>query len=448
MKHLILPLLLLLTFQSAIAQFSWNAELSLQGMASTEEEELPFWMYHNQRGRIEKETNLVTWISGKAFYDLGKAGLLEAGVGILARDADSDRVFTDELYLTYKKAWFELTVGRKQRKEVYNGLSASNESILRSLNTRPLPGIQLKSTRPVFILKNFGFEASWEEYLMDDDRYVNNARLHHKSFQLVYSTADRNFQVKAGIQHFAQWGGDSPSRGSQESFEDYLRIFTGRGGGQGAYIGDQQNALGNHIGGYELYLSKTFTNYKVDLIYNHLFEDGSGSRLGNTPDGRYGIFVSSNNSSKLVNSLMYEFYTTHHQSHTTTGIHKNDDYFNNTGYRSGWTYHRKVLGAPFFTVNPDGMGIVNNKFTAHHFGIGGNLTSTLGNHPYRLLLSYAQNDGTRPVRFKPKQDVFYSMLDVKLLQKDIELNLQLAAEYDSYEAPVYGAGVSLKYRIE
>lgn len=416
-------------------------------MASTEDQ-LPFWMHQNQRDRIAKNTNLVSWISGKGFQNFSNNSVLEIGTGLLVREGTGDDFFVDEFYAHYKTKFWSFTAGRKQQEELYNGLSASNRSILWSLNARPLPGLQLKTTRPVFLFKNFGFEATWEEYIMDDERFVDNARLHHKSFHFVYSTADRDFQFKAGIQHFAQWGGDSPTRGSQESFEDYLRIFTGRGGGQSASIGDQQNALGNHIGGYELYLSKSFTTFKLDLIYNHLFEDGSGSRLVNTPDGRYGIFISSNKSNKLLNILMYEFFTTHHQSHTSTGPHKTDDYFNNTGYRSGWTYYNRVLGAPFFTVNPDELGIINNKFTAHHLGLGGIISVHDNQIPYKLLLSYAQNDGRRHIRYNPKQDVVYALYDIKLLKKEVELNLQFAVEYDNYKAPVYGAGVQVVYRIE
>ncbi|SDL80576.1 Capsule assembly protein Wzi [Salinimicrobium catena] len=445
MKPLI-TLLLLLSLQTVTAQFSWNAELNLQGMASTEEEHLPFWMNHNQRGRTEKETNFASWVSGKAYYDLGNTGRLEAGAGFLGRDASSDDFFTDELYLTYQKNWLEFTVGRKQRPEAYNGLSASNESILWSLNARPLPGLQLQTTRPVFLFKNFGFEAAWEEYLMDDD-FLEKVKLHHKSFHFVYSTSNRNFTFKAGLQHFAQWGGSNDLGGEQpESLEDYIRIITGMQGGETAGAWDQQNALGNHLGGYELSAYKQFSTFELELFYQHLFEDGSGRRLGNTPDGRYGLFVTSTQKDHLVNSLMYEFYTTHHQSHTTSGPHKNDNYFN--GNYGGWAYFGNVVGAPFFSLNENETRVINNKFTAHHLGISGNFSSTLGDHRYRLLLSYAQNDGTRPVRFEPKQDVFYALYDVKLLQKEVELNLQFAAEYDNYKAPVYGAGLHLVYRIE
>ncbi|MCZ2845020.1 MAG: hypothetical protein O2U61_00750 [Candidatus Bathyarchaeota archaeon] len=438
-------------------------------MVSTEKEELPFWMYHNQRGRIEKETNLLSRLSGQAIYDIGQKGILEAGAGFLARDAHSDRAFIDELYLNYTKGWFELIFGRKQRSEVYNGLSASNESILRSLNARPLPGIQLGTTRPVFILRNFGFEASWEEYLMDDERFVDNARLHHKSFHLVYSAADRNFKIKAGIQHFAQWGGTSRIHGKQpNSANDYFRIITGRGGDTDAVEGDQLNVLGNHIGSYELFITKKFKDFDVELLYNHLFEDGSGSRLGNTPDGRYGIFIDFNNKKNWINSLIYEFYYTKHQSSTTTGNHISDDYFNNYAYRSGWTYKNQVIGAPFFLTNyyneefsQGFIRIGNNIFVAHHLGISGVAFKKV---PYKVLTAYRKNYGHKRLlggfqnvdhyttndprgKYILPSEILSSYLDLQVLQSDINLDLILAADFSS-ERIRGGFGLCIKYNIQ
>ena len=413
-------------------------------MAGTEDE-LPFWMVHNQRGHVLEDSNFVGWITGRSQYNFKNNSVLEVGAGVLGREGSGDNFFVDELYAHYETKFWSFTAGRKQQEEVYNGLSASNRSILWSLNARPLPGLQIKTTRPVFLFKNWGFEAAWEEYLMEDN-FLENVKLHHKSFHFVYSTSNRDFTFKAGLQHFAQWGGSSPIWGEQpEKLEDYLRIITGLKGDENALLGDQQNALGNHLGGYELSAFKRLSTFDLELFYQHLFEDGSGRRLGNTPDGRYSLFVNRKGKDHFVNSLMYEFYTTHHQSHTTSGPHKNDNYFN--GNYGGWAYFGNVVGAPFFSLNEKGTSVINNKFTAHHLGIGGNFSTSLGNHPYRLLLSYAQNDGTRPVRFEPKQDVFYALYDISLLHKKVELNLQFAAEYDSYKSPIYGAGLHIVYSL-
>lgn len=469
MKKLVLPLLLLLSLQTAFGQFSWNAELNLKGMASSEEDQLPFWMHHNQRGRIAKNTNFAGWMSGRGLYTFPNNSVLEVGAGVLGRDGEGDDLFLDELYAHYETGSWSFTAGRKQQEELYNGLSASNRSILWSLNARPLPGLQLKTTRPVFIFKNFGFEAAWEEYLMDDHRFMENTRLHHKSFHLIYSSADRNFKIKAGIQHFAQWGGNSRVFGKQpDGFDDYLRIFTGREGSTDAVGGDQQNALGNHIGGYELFVTKKFLNFDLELLYNHLFEDGSGSRLGNTPDGRYGIFLDFNKKEQWVNSLIYEFYYTKHQSHTTSGAHISDDYFNNYAYRSGWTYNNLVIGAPFFNTNyyddnyqQGFVRIGNNIFVAHHIGIEGIAFSKF---PYKFLSSYRLNYGHNKLasgfqnidhysiddprgKYILPAEVLSSYLDIEVLKFPININLILGADISNLGF-TGGAGLHAVYRIE
>src|SRR5690606_12980487 len=110
-----------------------------------------------------------------------------------------DNIQLDESFFGFENSWLEATVGRKQRKEIYKGLSASNENILWSLNARPLPGLSLRTTGPVYIFKKagIGFQASYEEYFTDDDRYVKDIRIHHKSAHLVFNKIP-NVEISVG----------------------------------------------------------------------------------------------------------------------------------------------------------------------------------------------------------------------------------------------------------
>ncbi len=442
-KFLLFPFLLI-SFTS-FSQINFSGEANTRAMLSTGEK-LPFWMHHNTRGRIAENTNIVGWVTGKGVYDLGYYSRLEFGAGILARDGDNGEAFIDELYAHLELEKFYITVGRKQQAELYNGLSASNRSILWSLNARPLPGIQIGTNGPLFLAgdQGFGIEGSWNEYLLEKDRFVSNANLHHKNLLLVYRF-ENSLQIKAGLQHFVQWGGVSPVFGQQPiTFKDYLKVVTGRGGSETAPEGDQQNALGNHLGGYEIFIGKEFSEFRVELLYNHLFEDGSGRRLGNTPDGRYGIYMEMKDRNRIINSFIYEFYYTEHQSHTTTGVDGADNYFNNTIYRSGWTFENRVLGVPFFTVNPEEPGIINNKFKAHHIGIGGDFSNTWNTWPYKFMLSLARNDGRFTRRFRPVQDVAYVHFEYGLLRSFLDLDIQVGAEYNSFSSPIYGVGLQVR----
>lgn len=441
-KELIAPSLLL------SPALNYSLEFNLKGLGSTGEK-LPFWLYHNQRGRVSSETNISTWLSGKAVTFLSRESFIILGAGALYQDGISDGLKVDEIYAHFQNPHFYITAGRKHQPELYNGLSASNKSILWSINARPIPGLQVGTTNPVFFnseRQGFGFEASWDEYFLGNDRYVKGARLHHKNFRLVYRKGD--WQGKIGVQHYAQWGGTHPRHGKNpSSLEDYLSILTGQEGGAGATISDQLNALGNHLGGYEIYLSKEFDDFRLKAFYNHLFEDGSGQRWRNKVDGRYAIYFEKHKKEQLINSMMLELYYTEHQSHTINAVHKWDNYFNNGFYRSGWTYEGRLIGAPFFTENPNGIGIINNKFRAYHFGMGGMIKNGINNYPYKLMLSYSHNDGTAFKRFRPKQDVFYVDYKMTLYHKFVELNFQIGAEYNSYASPIYGAGIHLRKKF-
>ncbi|WP_424495035.1 capsule assembly Wzi family protein [Salinimicrobium sp. GXAS 041] len=423
----------------------YSLELNVKGLAATGKK-LPFWLHNNQRGRVSKDSNISSWVSAKKALFLSDNSYLIFGAGALFQDGAGEGLVIDELYGHFQNSWMYATLGRKQRPEVYNGISSSNASLLWSLNTRPMPGIQLGTTRPVFLFgeQGIGFEGSWNEYLLGNNRVVEGARLHHKNIRFVVRVG--TWQMKAGIQHFVQWAGESPRYGVQpDSFQDYLTIITGGAGGEDAVIGDQQNALGNTVGGYEFYLSKAFRDFKLEFFYNHLFEDGTGTRFVNKPDGRYGLYYEDED--KFLNSFIYEFTYTENQSYKTLGVHKYDNYFNNGIYASGWTYNGKTIGSPFFIPNENGIGIRNNKFTAHHIGIGGQISNYFNIYPYKLLLSYSRNDGRYHDRFRPKQDVFYGFLDVRLLQMTFDVNLQLGIEYNSFTSPSYGGGVHVVYKL-
>jgi hypothetical protein len=408
------------TIQVASQSLEFSGEINLKGLASTKEA-LPFWMSHNQRGRISDSTNVASWVSGKGIYEFNEDRHLEFGAGVLYQDGISDEVFLDELYASYKNSWLEVVAGRKQHTELYNGLSAVNGNILWTLNARPLPGLQVGTTRPIFFSarSRWGCEAYFSEYFMEKDRSVSHARLHNKSLYLIYNNR-RDLEIKIGIQHFAQWGGTSgdPYYGKQpDGILDYLRIIAGHGGGEKSLVSDQENALGNHLESYEIRLSKTFGKVRLEFLYSHMFEDGSGMMYYNYLDGSYGLFADFNNKTGRINSLMYEFYYTNgHYTSNSSWVLTYDNYFNNGVYTSGWTYEDRVIGLPFITTDfyddklyPGGNKIDNNRIIVHHFGVEGRAFNKL---PYKCLLSYRQNYGgdyrTPPPGFKIPQNTFNS----------------------------------------
>ncbi|MCY2687780.1 capsule assembly Wzi family protein [Salinimicrobium sp. TH3] len=448
------------------AQVYYSGEIQLKALIA-QDGELPFWMYHNQRGRIFQETDLSGYLGGLAGY---RAGMIDitAGAGAFFVNGSKSNSYLDEFYVAAGYSWFEVVLGQRQREEFYKGLSAANESILWSLNSRPLPGLKLGTRRPVYLdeAKRLGFEMTWEEYLLGEDRYVRNAHLHHKRISFIWNF-EPGWQLRAGIRHFAIWGGESPAAGKlPESIEDYLRVITGQGGGDTALETDQLNVLGSHLGSYELSLTKQFNSGSLTFLFNSIFEDGSGSRGANFPDGRYGVFFSGSEENKLINGMIYEFYYLKDQSQTLPHLY--DNYFNNGVYASGWTNNGRVMGLPFVTPNyyedyPPGPSVVrigNNNLLAHHIGVSGVIINNL---PYKLLLSYRRNYGHyknitgvgKFIYYAPDDprglyvipsEVFSAYTNFTVLQSPVNINLELGTDLSAEENKL-GAGVSVRYTI-
>ena len=431
----------------------YSAILNVKGLFSTEDD-LPFWMYHNKVGRVNPDSNISAWFTGKALTYLGLNSFIELGAGVVYQDGTSEELMIDELYAHYEYKWLKITLGQKHKPILYNGLSATNENVLWSLNHRPLPGIQIGTNRPVFFSSNsyteaqgLGIEASWEEYFLGNDRYVEGAMLHHKNLRLVYRWSN-DWELKVGIHHFAQWGGSPEGDESRErpsSFGDYLEVITGQGGEVG--LDKDADVLANHLGSYEFFLSKRFTNFRLQFIYNHIFEDSWGMGFGNFPDGRYGIYYEDVDTERLFNSFILEYYTTRNQRNISGDINRLE-YFSHGIYKSGWTYRNRIIGAPFFTANKDGMGISNNKFSAIHFGAGGRLPFGTYNLPYKFLLSYDHREGSWTNWINPNENIVHTYLNATIFDRAFKVNLEFAADLGADAGSNFGAGIHLVYEIE
>ena len=420
-------------------RFNYSAEINTAALISSGES-LPFWMHHNTRGRVTETTNFIGRASGEMNYNFSMANV-EIGGGLLFQDGLNDQFFIDELYAHFTSLNFYLTVGVKQQEELYDGLSSSNLNILWSLNARAIPGLEFGTNGPLFFAgdQGIGFEGSWNGYLLEEERHVAKANIHRVNALLVYRTSN-NFQIKAGIDHFALWGGTSETAGLLPGgASQYLKVITGQKGEGGSI-------LGNHLGSYELFLQKELPNLYLEFFYNYIYEDDNRMGFSNFPDGRYGLYLRFKDNRFFVNSMLYELTYTRNQSHKPQkGYSQN--YLNNGIYRSGWTYKERVIGSPFFTYNRDTDRIVNNKFIMHHIGLSGKFSKYFGDYPYKLLVSGGRNDGRHGDYYIPNENVLYASYEMMLLQDVVNLSVQVGAEYNSVKSPVYGAGVALSKKF-
>lgn len=386
---------------------------------------LPFWLYSNNYGKISPDTYL--WGSVGLFSPFKKANTRSfdysigiEGTGFLGKD--NNNLIMNQIFGRVRWQNLTLDLGILNREIVYDGLSATNGDMLYSTNSRSMPGLSLSTWDYIkfpWIGRWLSFKARYAEYFMNDTRYMGTRTRLHNKLLAGKLTITPQLSIEGGIEDYAQWGGKDPIHGKVTcSFKDYVRMVLIKGGGSDATASDQINKLGNHIGMHFAKIRYDGKALEAELYYNHMFEDGSGMKYQNWPDGLYGLYVTRKNNSKWFKSFLYELYYTKSQSgplhdrpatpeeaaqkdpndpyQNRVVLGGNDNYFNHGEYRSGWTYYGRTIGSPFLTPNEadaDGItyGIYNSRLIAHHIGICGDLPLDIR---YKLRFSYSQNYGT------------------------------------------------------
>ena len=70
-----------------------------------------------------------------------------------------------------------------------------------------------------------------------------------------------NKELEVGLIHEAIWGGKTIEYGSQpQTFSDYLRIVFARPAGKSGFKGEKVNTLGNHLGVWDISLTKKYVD--------------------------------------------------------------------------------------------------------------------------------------------------------------------------------------------
>lgn len=424
-SYSIVFLMLVLTVLNVKGQESdyyYGIELNA-GMST--EEHLPFWLTANDFGKTPNSNFALTTISlGKNFNTTKNVDVAFKGAvtGALATEHDA---LINELYASVKYNNFQLDVGSKNEDVIFEGLSSSNGNFVKSTNARAIPGINFKTRgflKLPFAKKWLTFKANYGEYLMNDHRFVDNTHIHQKSLHFK-SKLNTKLDLVVGLDHYVQWGGNSPTFGKQPAgFKDYLKVITGSAGSSNATAGDQLNVIGNHLGSYLVQLNYKGTLTDWSFYISHPFEDGSGREWTNYPDGLFGLFLDFKQPKNMFSHVLIEYTNSTHMSGANAPDDADrgrgrDNYFNNSTYNSGWTYFGQVLGTPFMTPKPaDENGITKgvqvgfNRLKAFHIGTKGNIK----NIPFNLKLSYTTYFGWFDAEFEKKPQVFSSYLETDL----------------------------------
>lgn len=413
------------------------------------DKEAPFWFYTNTNGLRSGTTNVALSAFAKANYSISENHHLEVGVGAFLRDGFSQNFQRSQLYLDYENKLFSITVGAKDPDIFNSGLSTINNNILLTGNTRAIPGILLKNTNALWLTKWLSADVQMGHYRLNDDRRTSKTNIHYKSLDLNWQLSS-SLTVSTGLKHYVQWGGVTET-GLElpNDFNALATVFVGAGASNLDNFNESINALGNHLGSYQLTFKKKYENNKTLTAYHHtLFEDRSGRELNNFPDGVWGVFLENTNGSWFKGAL-YEYVQTISQSgrpRDTQGPNQQsggDNYFSNSIYRSGWTYEGVTIGLPFINPVLTNGNPPNTRIIAHHFG----LLSSINKVTITTKITYLQNLGTYRFPFDSREKILITYINASREFDNIgKFSLFLGADF-SENSNNSGAGLQYSYQF-
>lgn len=402
----------------------WYVEMA--GMGSTKRA-LPFWS-HTNKGGVYPETCgglLRGGVNGTSYWKntfrldwgVGLAGYAAAEGNSEVHNSDGSRMrgMIQELYVGAVWKKLNLDLGIRGRSAGFEGLSVTGGNLMWTDNSLGFPGYRLHSEWICvpFTKDIMKFRFDFGDYGLWDNRYVRHTLLHNQALYFKVNISKR-LSFTGGLDLWSQWGGTSPVYGKQpHGFSDYLRIMVAASGGNGATKSDQINALGNHLGRELLRLDLDKDRWHLTFQHDRPFEDGSGVGFQNFPDAVNTLHFSFKDNGRWVSDLLLEFIytkwqsgTRHDRPATEEELKKNpdkkvyivggcDNYFNNSEYRSGWTYNGRTIGLPLFIPskkdkNGITYGVVNNRIVAWNVGAGGRLFRKM---PYSVKITYSKNFG-------------------------------------------------------
>lgn len=399
----------------------------------------PFWITSNNNGIGSEKTNNGYIRSALVFNNHLFKNKLKISLGtdiIVAHNLQSDFYF-HQLYANFKYRKLELSIGAKERNSLFKNKNLSSGGLALSNNFRPLPQIEFgipeftdvplsKGYLQIMGGLSFGkfLDNDYKKHHGKDGNYGLDV-LYHKKYAFLKFENNPRWNFIIGTELNTQWGGDLYRKGewwikSPTNFKNFLKILVPGGGDSNATESDQVNILGNVNGSFHFIFNYNANNFHIKTYYEHFFEDKSGIRFRNMPDGLYGLEINLNKK-QLISTILFEYIYTRDQSGSNKNpdgsvrLKGNDNYYNHGEYGS-MTYYGSVLGNPLLVspmYNSNGYNrsiyIYQNKIIAYHFGISGNINNEL---QHRIVLTYSRNYGSPLKLIQSHYTQFSSLAEV------------------------------------
>lgn len=415
---------------------------------------LPFWFVSNNSYRLRQENYLGLWTSMSLKREQSKANKLDYFYGIEGSFFTGNRTNFSPIqaYAGFNSRWLSVRIGLKEEFFGVNDSTLSIGNLSYGNNARPIPKLVVRSNgwiKSPVLGKIFSVKAYLAHGWLEKDRYQSKALLHQKYFYLRVSLANNRVQLTGGLHHTAQWGGYNSTQNKLQpaKFSDFTRIFFASSGGANANQTDQLNALGNHLGSYDLNASIKLDKVTLSNYWQFLWEDKSGLTPFNWRDGILGISVKRNSKTGLIHGFNLEIIRTNSQDaikYDKDGnkIIEPDNFFNNSVYQSGWTFKKRGIANPVFLLtNPEAntFSKIKNMVNGVNVGIHGEYKDIT----YRINFRHFKNSGTFLEVFNPVIKSTSIGADLQMPIKKASLRVRGILEWSNY--PGKNAGLIFSY---
>ena len=332
--------------------FTFGQDLNQISLQINDSNQASWWSKKNNNG-LNPNYSYISFSFNKQFDEFGL---------FVSSYINKKSMILGESYINlhFSKS-YNFKLGRYYRDfSSYLNDELSSGSMLISKNALPIPKIGFFGNFQVKKNIKYKFRYGISHSVLDKNDVYNESPFIHEKFLYLIKN-DNNYEFGLGFVHEAVWAGGTFSDGKfPDSLDDYLKVLISA---DGDFIEGQPhaNALGNHLGIWDIYYIKKNTKNSLKFYYQHFFEDTSGLRFQNRFDGLWG-FEYQDLSSKF--NFLLEYINTSNQNREPPYV--NENYYNHSEYTLGWTYKGYVIGNPFVDNNPSKVmhaGFENNNMS-------------------------------------------------------------------------------------
>lgn len=372
-----------------------------------------------------------------------------------------------------------LTVGAKHYGSPMVNGDLSSGDLVRSGNSRPMPGFQVGFVN----FQNVPFTRGWvqidgeigyfkpgdgkwlEQHYNYYNHFITTGWWYNYKRAHLRSNPTKPLVVTFGMQAASQFGGTVThyDKGiavltykQKSDLEAFFKAFI-------LSTGDKSTGdkffVGNHLGTWDIALDYRLRNgTRLRAYHQHFAEDGSGIGLRNGFDGLWGLEYKAPKA-QIVDGAVVELFDFTNQSgpiHWAPGDHEGtpltrestggDDYYNNYAF-NGYQNRGMSIGSPMAVApiyNTDGyMQYADNRLRAFHAALTGQIAERLR---YRAMVSTRKSWGSV---FQPRQKAVTGtswMVEASFAATPrLDVKAQVAADHGSLPGDNFGALLSINY---